>query len=295
MAIVYVKPTADNRHAEEGFATDWTDINIYRLSFEVKTSAPSIGGQEVLASGLLPARASTYASYADSDVLAWCRRRFAYQNPEDKTRWMVVCEFSSEFVDPLNEPPIVRWITVPEEMPYLVDVVDEKVLNSALDPFDPTPTRTAGYDEITIVKNFSLETFDPGIWTDQRFTINAEAFTVPLYEYEIPVGHGFLRGYQLETFRRNMLDYVRATATIWYRKPTTIRPDPWHDYIPDMGFRELTAAETKVHIVDFYGHPVSRPALLNGLGAKLPLTDPPVHRDYQPYLSADWNDLEIGA
>lgn len=308
MAIVSVKPTADARQAEETFATDWTDVNIYRLSFEVVTSAPAIGGKEVLGDPDLPARGSTYSQYADSDVLAWCRRRYAYQNPEIRTRWQVICEFSSEFVDPLNEPPVVRWVTVPAEMPYMVDLDDaydppgKAVLNSALDPFDPAPTRIFGYSEISITKNFEADTFDATLWDNAKWTTNAGLISIPFYNVDVEIGEGFLRAFSLETFRRNTIDYVRATATIWYRKVTEQRPHPWRDYLLDAGFRELTAAETKIYITDYYGQPVSRPALLNGLGARLPLyqtgTDTPskpVFLDFIPYTSSDWDDLEIGA
>lgn len=297
MSILSVKPTADTRQAEETFATDWTDINIYRLSFEVVTSAPSIGGKEVLASGSLPARGSTYSQYADSDVLAWCRRRYAYQNPEIRTRWMVICEFSSEFVDPLNEPPNVRWTTVPEDKPYYEDVEGTRVLNSAEDPFDPTPTRIFGYDEFVITKNFLAEDFPTETWYGARWKVNEGAFTVPFYNLTIEPEEGFLRGYSAETFRRNAIDYVRMTATIWYRVMTLARPNPWHDYIVDMGFREKrakTGSDRKIHITDYYAHPVSRPALLNGSGVQLPLEDVPVYREFVPYEAADWDPLEIG-
>jgi hypothetical protein len=302
VAIVSVRPTADTRQAEETFATDWTDVNIYRLSFEVVTSAPSIGGKEVLASGSLPSRGSTYSQYSDTDVLAWCRRRYAYQNPDQRTHWQVICEFSSEFVDPLNEPPIVRWNTVPAELPYMIDTADTAVLNSALDPFDPAPVRIRGYSEINITKNYEADTFDAAVWDAAKWTTNSLLFTIPFYNVDMNAGEGFLRNFSLETFRRNTIDYVRATATIWYRAETDERPNPWHDYLLDAGFRELTAAETKISILDYYGQPVTRPALLNGLGARLPLyqtgtstPSAPVYLDFVPYVSSDWTDLDIGA
>lgn len=286
MAIIRVTPIADYRSADEDDKGQLT----YVLGWDVVTSAATVGAREVLSHASLPVRGDTYASFGEADVDAWCIRIRARQNQEQKHRWIVTAEFSSEFDNPFTRPAVVEIEGDTEE------IVDTTVRNSAGEPFESQPTTPLAFASFSIQRNLAPIDFN---WSDYESllgTTNDPEFTVPVFDVELGVGKCLFKKYRVrhvvENYRTaNEVEFIQVTGYFESRDIGFIR------YYLDAGYRHLeTSPKGTSRLVvnrDRLGVPFQRPQRLNGSGVLLASGDADVFISHTPNGSGDFSLLKL--
>lgn len=179
------------------------------------------------------------------------------------------------------------------------------VMNSALEVFDPPPTREVSVTVLRITKY--VGSVFPHLYERWKGAINADNVVVA------KPGYGFIYRFGAGTGKIKSLNNVFDIANgIPYWKQTIevhINPLGWHWHIPDRGKNQLGRAEVvldgvtisnsdvgpagyfKKRILDVRGNPVE--GLLNGAGLLLKKGEQPVYLEYQldhpmPFAGINW-------
>lgn len=266
----------------------------------------------------------------------WLITREPQNDPEDGRIWFVQCRWSSEWPsslppnqvgsNPVLPPPVLtRGLEARREV-ATVDILGQVYANSSDEPYDPPVTIDAynrvinielnaqNFDEVAFDRDFLNRTnlapwrgypaFVVKIDGASSRSVTEGSLTYDRVNLTLRVKYG-LRVVLME-------DYGAIVAAGDYKevwRVVTETPEPegtvwsgWEPVILDQGFRRIRATHGGLGrptiLITVEGNPVSRPVLLDGLGAPLserlvtPFNTPRYHK-YLAYYSATFADLGI--
>ena len=171
------------------------------------------------------------------------------------------------------------------------------VRNAVGDPFDPQPMVDLNNMVITIVRNETVEDFDPN---DTIFlyenTINANAITIA------SVAIGVEEGKMVSINANKKWDfegeaYYEVTYQIELSQENhiiSVLNRGFYTKAGDDDRRRIMESDVGT-VVKGKDRPVSEPQLLTAAGALLPDGDAAVWRSFQPWWSISWADLDLPA
>lgn len=195
-----------------------------------------------------------------------------YSDSPDETKGI-------SLVSPVEDPAVVDWGYEEFDEAYFTDHSETPlpVVNTAGEPFDPFPTRSAGVRVVTIEKNEA----SLNLSQMESLTKTVNSNTITIDGETIAAGKAFMAGITAVKQSRG--------GNAFYRKRYTIRlkTDDWDDRILNAGYQQLVDGERK-DIVDAEGNPVTKPWPLDEDGtAKSSPTDYD-ELVFKPYPSASW-------
>ncbi len=166
-----------------------------------------------------------------------------------------------EIMDPLQEPPIIEWLSAATNEPIDTDWGGNPLLNSSDEQFDPPITED--FDDLVLRANYNVSVFNPLRAMNYKGAINSDFFL------------GFAPG--LAKVRVYSGREIRAITSNYYVAVTLeihFRSTGWSRTIVDMGFR------TKGSVVDGLqeydkildkpgGTEITEPVKLDGFGQRL--------------------------
>lgn len=278
MAIVSVNEHWENR--KKTMALDKTST--YTRTWVVLTDNPLDGQFLVLAAAGIPTIGTPYETSTEDDSTAYVISREAVQDAIDPRRWVVTIEYTNRSGNPLAADLELSWSSAAVNVPVVFDSNSEAVVNSAGEPFDPPPEKEMYYPVLTIVKNQA--TFDPAVIVLYQGKVNSETF------YDFPPYTVRCKRISATRAKENGITFWKATYEFEFREEgSELR-------MLDIGYRERDANGHERQILDLGGHPITKPALLDGGGGKLHDPEPwdAVELVFEIYNPADFTALEVG-
>jgi hypothetical protein len=191
---------------------------------------------------------------------------------------------ATEPANPLERPAKFSYGGSATEEDFFKDFSEEPkhVVNSAGEPFEPSPRRLVFAGTITVTRN--VANFDDDDRDTYRCTMNNSAITINGVEY---LGKTLLC-VSISASGPN----VENGITFWEEVIEIHKnPETWDLKALDYGYSEKSGTGL-VKITDKANQPVSKPWPLNGSGLKQPnATDAPAEINYVRYKAEDWSGL----
>ncbi len=190
---------------------------------------------------------------------------------ESSTLFQVAVRYR-EIRNPLDEPPVVEWLSASTMEPIDTDIDGNPILNSSDEPFDPPPTEE--FYDLIMRATYNVSFFDPVGASNYKGAVNSDLFRgfapglAKVKEY---------RSRQIWTFTGNF--YIEVAVELHFRSTG------WKRKFLDQGYRIKTGTDsggkpTYSEITDDEGNLITEPVLLDGLGQKLADGAPVVRREY---------------
>lgn len=237
------------------------------------------------ASGI-PQLGHSYQAGTEFDAFAFVNSVKA--NRVDKRVWQVVVTYSSvapeeNQQDPLTADPKYSWGSAQFSRPIDFDINDA-LLNSAGDPFDPAIEKEDSRDVLRVTRNEA--TYSPSIASTYKNKVNSGTF------YGYPPGHAKVFDISADSFRHTDGNvYWTVNYEVHFSR------DGFQPKVLDQGYRYINSQGDQEHITvkDKEGQeiPVSSPKNLDGNGGILPEGGDAVFLDFEIYESANFAGLNI--
>lgn len=273
----------------------------YVRKFRVRTDTKLVGPIEVTFAPGIPRLYDPYQSFGtgEFDTFALCRDIDPQQDEGDWTLWYVTCRYdtsggtpygqpsspgqpgsgggSGAAGDPTLEPPTVEWGVQTREVAFMEDLgnpdedinpdylIPRALLNSAGQPFDPVPTIEMCHLTLTIERNEAA--FDQLKARKYKNVVNKDAWGVEGQNYA--AGLWLLKHITGRAVYKGAFKYARVRYEFWLA-PTVDEKDHWDNLdLLDQGLcrKGETGGPPRPIIVN--GHPITQPALLDGVGVPL--------------------------
>jgi hypothetical protein len=219
------------------------------------------------------------------------------EDSENPYRWEVEIHYDSNCPDadqgtpdPLDRAPIYAWDNEVVEEPVVIDLDNNRIMNSAATPFNPPPTRPVAYDVLTITR---YERDYPANAADFAFATNVDTFM----GYD--PGLARMDPIKAVPVQENAEDLFKVTYTIRFRGPSGFIDaatggdfSPWN-FIPlDHGPKVLKNGKA-VAAKDGYGSGID--VLLDGRGNKIddPTPDDAVYLQFRTCKEAIYATLNL--
>jgi hypothetical protein len=279
--MAWVSTVEIGRGKRRGKLTDILNREYYRY-FEVRFSTLVDDVEEALTAPLLPALSSVYQTPVSIDLDALCQHLYATEQKEWQASpghlgsvWLIEAFYSSEADDPtkqqlnpLLDPPNVTYGGEKVEVAIQSDLDEVVVVNSAGDPYDPPLAVDDYLPVITIEVNipwFGLSLQQQYLWSCNANPMWGQGVGIILCtQFDAKLGFRNNQQYWAATAQFKLMSILQQNlySATWLTTE-----------LVDQGFRENAAGQMR-QILDEYGHPVSKPALLNGSGLKQVVTPP---------------------
>lgn len=183
-----------------------------------------------------------------------------------------------EISNPLDEPPIVEWLSASTMEPIDTDIDGNPILNSSDEPFDPPPTEE--FYDLIMRATFNVANFDPVGASNYNGAVNIDWF------------RGFAPGLgKVKEYTSRQIWVMTGWFYVAVAVELRFRSTGWKRKFLDQGYRTkgdiVDGVQTYTQIKDTEGNLVTDPVLLDGLGQKLADGAPVVRREYwtKPQLS----------
>lgn len=282
MSVISCNEIWENRKGDEKADGD---AKSYTRVWRVITNNALDGKQTVFLDtiGQIPGLGDTYATEVEVDTDVSVKSRQAVQDNEDPRVWIVTIEYDEKDLTPLTAPLDVSWDTTTKRVAMTEDIFGDAILNSAGEAFDPPPEEEVYLEKLTITKN--LATYPD--FSAYRGKMNLNTF------YGRAPQTVKLTSTKGQKQNDGGLEYYRATFEFVYD------PDGWVFAPLDQGYKELgvndLADEVLRQILDVYGHPTTKPWLLDGAGHAQanPTPASAVYLAYDVVGIADFDDLGL--
>ena len=178
-----------------------------------------------------------------------------------------------EILNPLDETPIIEWLSAATSEVVTVDVDGKAIANSSDEPVDPP--HTEDFDDLILRATYNVGSFNPVGASNYKGAVNSDQFLgfapglAKIKEYS---------GREIKAITGNY--YVAVSTEIHFRK------DGWKRKFVDEGYRIKTGTDddgkpTYTAILDDEGKEVSEPVKLDGEGQKLADGEDPVLIEYE--------------
>lgn len=198
--------------------------------------------------------------------------------------WKVTTRFSTQWPVNTEEDPLARDVEISlsyqqEQVPMLVDLDDEKIVNSADDPFENPPERTVSILKFTLTKNYEWESLDLEWLDGLKNTVNDATW------WTVEANHAKMDSISFSVKREQATKFaeVKFDILIDYEKP--FHPTR----ILDAGYRDVSG---RIFRADD-GSELRQPKLLASDGFALPEDADPEYREFRFFVSADWSDVPV--
>jgi hypothetical protein len=247
----------------------------YVAVYRVITTSRSDGPITARNAPGIPPYGSSYVFGNDSDAGSFAVSADAQLENRTASNkvWLVTVRFSSkpqndddpnETDNPLDKP--VRWSGSFAQFtaPVTEDRFGLPILNSARMPYDTPPNRDDSRPTIIAEKNFA--SLDLTTWREYADVVNSDVW-LGFQPREVKVAN-----ITWDERFRGPLRYFSVRFT-FHLKPARLGVDDrrWDHRLIDRGYFELNAAgDNVVRITDDEGRDLAQPALLDGVGSKIP-------------------------
>lgn len=296
--------TSEIHEGRDG-SIDEGSVRRFTRTFRVRTDNPYDGPLTVLVQSSVPRVGDFYAEQSGAvDTGSRCRSVTPTQDQNERTEWMVRCEYSSErpaqsidtqqgrvdpaewVENPLLRPATYRWGTsattrVVDKAELLQDdlswLVDQPVANSAGYKFDPPPEIEEFNLTLSVVRNEAI--FDPFVAYQYTGAINTDVF-LGLFAADVARCLGITGESQFE----NGSYFWRVSYEFEFRF------GGWYLVLLDAGYVD-SAGEVFMDATN--GVPRSDPTLLDGAGAELGDPTAPVFRTFRAIRQLPFSPLNI--
>lgn len=215
------------------------------------------------------------------------------QSDDDPYIWEVVIEYGTKFngidashysanpasyENPTLRPADVEWGYVSFQKPIDTDLLNNAVVNSAQDAFDPAPLVDDHRPTLTISRNELV--FDPSVAITYMDAVNTDVFFGAL------PGQAKVAGISANREFEHNLFFWRVTYEIHFRR------EGWNLVILNRGYHHLVGGVSK-KILDKDAEPVGSPKLLAANGTLLPQAGTPTYKTFYPYKELPFAFLEL--
>ncbi len=203
--------------------------------------------------------------------------------------WKIVCNYTSDIDlinpsgNPLLKPTEISWGN--KTMQRVLERANDQspIQNTATEPFDPPPMWEEHWQTITMQKNWL--TIDMVALNEYYNSVN----DTPWFGFDA----GEVKCAGIESKREFWKNQGNSYYSVTYHFEAKRKGiDSWAYFILDAGYFQLVAGKL-VAIRDNFGSPISKPALLDGVGAKLPVGGTPVYNRFYVYDNKEFNLLGV--
>ncbi|MFO0863547.1 MAG: hypothetical protein U0744_02615 [Gemmataceae bacterium] len=236
--------------------------------------------------------------HVEEDPESIVKRITPQQDSEDRCKWVVTVEYSSEydpeelFESPLDRPAVVEWDSYEIEEAAPWDKDDFLVQNSAGEPFDPPVTKKKFIRVINITKN--KEAFDDKVECSYAGKVNNANFEINGQVY--PTGTLLIATCpKVSEQTENGVDFVRLNYKVEFNK------DGWKTKVLDQGYRYLFVDETShLVLVNFTDHNQATSSTqmllkdgepLNGTGREVDGSDSAQFLEFDFHEAIDFDEI----
>jgi hypothetical protein len=262
MAVVLVKEIWNGRNGGiDGQTT--SALRRYVRVYRVVTNDANDGVYTAMTANdgttSIPALWSAYSTPNESDAGAWVTDIRPNQSSQDPRFWEVQVQYDG-LVNPLSQPPEIKWSMQQFSRIYELDINNEPLLNSAGQFFDPPPEGDDSRPTVEITLNQS--SFFPFVALTYQDAINSDAVTIA----GLSASPGTAKVASISGA------YHQNLAFAWWANTYVIafRRDGWAKKILDQGRYQLgTGGKPKPCVSDDGSTPVADPVPLDGSGAQL--------------------------
>ena len=176
-----------------------------------------------------------------------------------------------EIRNPLEEPPVIEWLSAATMEPIDTDIDGNPILNSSDEPFDPPPTEE--FYDLILRASWNVANFDPVGAANYNGAVNIDPF------------RGFAPGLaKVKEYTSRQIWAITGQFYVHVAAEIHFRTTGWKRQFLDQGYRTkgdiVDGVQTYTQITDTEGNLVTDPVLLDGNGQKLADGDPVVRREY---------------
>ncbi len=186
-----------------------------------------------------------------------------------------------EIRNPLDEPPIIEWLSASTMEPIDTDIDGNPILTSSDEPFDPPPTEE--FYDLILRASYNVATFDPVGAADYKGAVNIDWF------------RGFAPGLaKVKEYTSRQIRVITGNFYVAVAAEIHFRSTGWKRKFLDQGYRTkgdvVDDVQTYTQITDTEGNMVTEPVLLDGNGQKLADGDPAVRKEYWTKKQLSFNN-----
>ena len=129
-----------------------------------------------------------------------------------------------EVVNPLEEPPIIEWLSATVDEVITVDIDGKAIANSSDEPVDPPHHEK--FEDLILRASYNLPTFDPVAASNYKGAVNSDIF------------RGFEPGYaKVKLYEGREIRAITGNSYIAVAVEIQFRKDKWQRKFVDEGFR----------------------------------------------------------
>lgn len=303
MSVVSVTESHDGREGEID-----TESGTLRRVFWVRTDNAKDGAIVALNAPGVPPLYSVYFDGLVVNLNYVAKRKNATNHSDSQKLWKVEIEYeakSSENDDeqnPVNKPATYAWSDFSTAVEMIKDTAENKVENTANQPFDPPIETLKVTDVLTITR--AEASYDSNAMAYYKNTLNPTPF----------FGWGSRTGRLDSISATSEFDpeygaYWNVTYVIHFRLESSWVPTiaqaqlinatnigPWDEARRNQGTRELITSTKLRAAADPAGKEFSDPVDLDAAGKRLAVTDPatdPFYVVFKPFADKSWSPLRL--
>lgn len=312
MSILSFKEINEARSGKETYQPDGTTVTERTKQWRVDTDSNATDDTAVMAHASAVKIGQSHPNHAAARCIS---RSCQPESQPQKKQWLFLANYSTKWdirENPLDDPALTEWSSVPYQKPVVEDIHGDAILNSAGDPSDPAAEIDDSRWTSVTSKNVA-DSVPPWMFAYQD-AVNSDTYTID--GKGISIGEAKISAIHLGvTQTRNTVDYRVLTITIHYRGEGDDAGssgygsgsggdeiEPWDLSLLDAGMREKAAGgsgsaganELRNITNPEDGEFVTAPVPLDGSGAALanPAPDNAVYLQFEVYRKKLFADIE---